>query len=170
MNKDKISELNLENILGGDDLIFQAKVLPVSGDEDKFQILFDQVIMFEEREDLHMAMKVASDFMRADVTFLLTNLDEDHHYMPQHIFEDGKKMVLTELPPGFYRLVIFMQNVENAHNTIFQPVIFQFNLKLFSFFERDETFVHTIELDRDEELAVQDSHQVRMPFSTPEKL
>lgn len=115
-------------------------------------------------------MKVASDFMRADVNYMLTNIDEEHHYMAQHIFEDGKKLILPELPPGFYRLIVFMQNVENAHNTIFQPVIFQFNLKLFSFFERDQTFVHTVELNRDDELEIRDSHQVKMPFSTPEKL
>ena len=94
--------------MGGDDLIFSAKVLPVVNEEEKFQILFDQVILFEERDDINLAVKVASDFMRADVNFILTNLDDDHHHMPQHVFEDGKKLVVPSLPLGFYRLTIFM--------------------------------------------------------------
>lgn len=48
--------------------------------------------MFEDRNDLNLAMKVTSDFMRADVNFLMTNVETGQHFMPQHIFEDSKKM------------------------------------------------------------------------------
>ena len=109
INKDKISALTLENISGLKEMLFEARVQPV-GDEDgpRFQILLDQVILFEERDDLNLAMRVASDFMRADINFVLIDIQTEHHYMPQHIFEDAKKLVIPELPPGFYRLMIFM--------------------------------------------------------------
>ena len=95
--------------------------------------MFDDVVVFEDRDDLNMIMKVSSDFLRADVNFIVNHLDTDHHFMAQHIFEDAKKMALPELIPGAYRFVIFMQNVEVSRNTIFQPVLFSINFRFFSF-------------------------------------
>ena len=92
-------------------------------------------------------MKASSDFLRADVTFVMINLETEHHFMSQHIFEDSKKMILPELVPGFYRIIVFMQNVETPRNTIFQPVIYSFNFRLFSFIERDHTFLHEVKVD-----------------------
>ena len=82
------------------------------------------MVFFEERDDLNIIMKANSDFLRADVQFMLIGLSTDHHYMPQHKFEDSKKMVIMDLPPDYYRIVVFMQNIEMARNTIFQPVLF----------------------------------------------
>jgi len=93
--------------------------------------------MFEERDDLNLAMKVSSDFLRCDIDFVMISVDDDHHYMPQHRFEDGKKLLIMDMPPGYYRIIVFTQNVEMARNTIFQPVLFSFNFRMFSFIERD---------------------------------
>lgn len=122
--------------------------MPVSEKGEKFQILADEVVLFEDRDDLNLAMKVSSDFLRADVTFVMVDLETNHHYMSQHIFEDAKKMILPELTPGFYRVIVFMQNVEATRNTIFQPVLYSFNFRLFSFIERDHTFLHEVKTDR----------------------
>lgn len=64
-------------------------------------------------------MKVSSDFLRSDINFVLIAIEDDHHYMPQHRFEDGQKMSIIDLAPGYYRLIIFTQNIEMARNTIF---------------------------------------------------
>ena len=116
--------------------------------DEKFQILVDEIVLFEDRDDLNLAMKVSSDFIRADVTFVMIEMETDHHYMAQHIFEDAKKMIVPELTPGFYRMIVFMQNVEAPRNTIFQPVLYSFNFRLFSFIERDHTFIHEVKKDR----------------------
>jgi hypothetical protein len=108
------------------------------------------VILFEERDDLNLAFRVASDFMRADINYVLIHIESEHKYMPQHTFEDAKKLVVPELPPGYYRLMIFMQNVEVARNTIFQPIVFQFSFKVFSFNGHDNTFVHLMGVEDDE--------------------
>lgn len=50
-------------------------------------------------------------------------------------------MAVPELPPGFFRMIVFLQNVDDSHNTIFQPAIFSFNLNLFSFYARDHTYI-----------------------------
>jgi len=42
-------------------------------------------------------------------------------------------MIVPELPPGFFRLMIFMQNLESAGNMTIKPVGFKFHFKLFSF-------------------------------------
>ena len=65
-------------------------------------------MMFEERDDLNLAMKISSDFLRSDVNFVLIHDETDHHFMPQHVFEDSKKMSIPEMVPGIYRLIIFM--------------------------------------------------------------
>ena len=38
--------------------------------------------MFEERDDLNLAMKVSADFLRCDINFVMISVDDDHHYMP----------------------------------------------------------------------------------------
>lgn len=38
--------------------------------------------MFQERDDLNLAMKATSDFMRADVNFIMTEVITGVHYMP----------------------------------------------------------------------------------------
>ena len=56
-----------------------------------------------------------------------------------------------------------MQNVENANNVIFQPAIFSFNFRLFSFHERVSAFVAP---DSDHEKGV----KLMMSYTSPEKL
>ena len=68
---------------------------------------------------------------------MMIGLSTDHHYMPQHKFEDSKKMLIMDLPPDYYRFIVFMQNVEMARNTIFQPVLYTVNIQLASFEQRD---------------------------------
>jgi len=93
-----LSKINLGTIANQQDHFFEARILPVSDENGgKFQILFDQVLLFEDRQDLNLALKVTSDFMRADVTFILTQLDSGHNYMAQHIFEDAKKLAVVDL-------------------------------------------------------------------------
>ena len=132
-------------------------------------MLFDEVVLFEDRDDLNLAMKVSSDFLRADVNFLLVHLDTDHHFMPQHIFEDAKKMMIPDLIPGLYRIVIFMQNVDMPRNTIFQPALFSLNFRLFSFIERDATVMYPVRSPDGEELELVDEIHLRMPYSSLEK-
>jgi len=140
--------LTLENISSAEEHFFEAKVNPVAdNDKGKFTVLFDESMIFEDRDDLNLAMKISSDFLRSDVNFVLIHVESDHHFMPQHIFEDSKKMSLPEMTPGVYRLIIFMQNVEMTRNTIFQPVLFSFNFRLFSFIERDTTYVSEMTKD-----------------------
>ena len=115
-------------------------------------------------------MKVSADFLRADIMFVMISVSTDHHYMPQHKFEDSRKMLIMDLPPDYYRIIIFTQNVEMAHNVIFQPMLFSFNFRLFSFIERDKTFIHPVHIDSGGELSLGDEIQHAMPFSTPEKL
>ena len=84
-------------------------------------------------------MKVTSDFMRADVTFLMTEVATGQHFMPQHIFEDSKKMQVPMLEPGYYRIIVFMQNADMVAEAKFSPVLYSFNFKLFSFDQRSKT-------------------------------
>lgn len=102
---------------------------------------------------------------------MVTHLDTDHHFMPQHIFEDAKKMALPELIPGAYRFVIFMQNVEVSRNTIFQPVLFSVNFRFFSFEERTETYMYPIIDFGSETKDVELGEQIhlQMPYSSEEK-
>ena len=114
-------------------------------------------------------MKVSSDFLRSDVNFLLIHLDTDHHFMPQHRFEDAKKLSLPDLIPGLYKIVIFMQNVENGHNVIFEPVLFSFNFRFFSFVERDQTTIVPVTNYDGDNFEVGDEIVLRMPYAPPEK-
>ena len=80
-------------------------------------------------------------------------------------------MIVPELPPGYFRLMIFMQNLEAGISTKIKPVVFKFHFKLFSFVERGETFVQRMTLGGTEEsLAVGNTFKILMPFSSPEKL
>ena len=97
--------------------------------------------MFEDRDDLNLAMKVTSDFMRADVTFMLTNVLTGQHFLPQHIFEDSKKMMLPSLDTGFYRLMVYMQNVDMVKAVPFEPVVYSYSFRLFSFEQRSKTHI-----------------------------
>ena len=119
---------------------------------------------------MNLAMKVASDFLRADVNFVMIHVETNHHFMPQHIFEDAKKMILPELPPGHFRIIIFMQNAEVSMNTIFEPALFSFNFRFFSFEERGTTYVHRVTVDAHDELQLGEAIHLKMPFSTPEKM
>lgn len=77
-----ISEMSLKSISADKEQFFQASVLPHNKENGKFQILFDDVLVFEDRNDLNIAMKVNSDFMRADINFIFTEIDTEHHYLP----------------------------------------------------------------------------------------
>jgi hypothetical protein len=96
-------------------------------------VLWQGIVQFEERDDLNMAMKVVSDFMRADVNYIMTEVNTGAHFTAQHIFEDSKKMQVPMLQPGFYRIIVFMQNVDMVAKANFQPVLYSFNFRLFSF-------------------------------------
>jgi hypothetical protein len=63
-----------------------------------------------------------------------------------------------------------MQNVDMARNTVFEPAIFSFNFRFFSFEEKSTTFVHPVALDHAGELTLGEPLTLKMPFSTPEKL
>ena len=128
------------------------------------------MVIFEERDDMNLAMKVSSDFLRADVNFVMIHVDSDHHFLPQHSFEDAKKLVVPDLAPGYYRIIVFMQNVDMARNTAFEPALFSFNFRFFSFFERSGTFVHPVSLDHAGELTLGEPLTLTMPFSSPEKV
>ena len=84
----KTSKISLEELTADKEKFFEIKVKPVTDGNGKFQVLYDQVLHFEDRSDLNLALKVSSDFMRADVHFLFTEVVSNHHYMPQYIFED----------------------------------------------------------------------------------
>ena len=86
--------LTLENISSEVPKFFEARVLTTADDNGKFQTLYDEVVMFEERDDMNMVMKVSSDFLRSNVNFILIHVDSGHHFVPQHTFEDAKKLVL----------------------------------------------------------------------------
>ena len=80
-------------------------------------------------------------------------------------------MIVPELPPGYFRLMIFMQNLEAAGNMTIKPVVFKFHFKLFSFVQRDQTFVQRMTLvGTQESLGVAETIKLLMPFSSPEKL
>ena len=128
------------------------------------------MVIFEERDDMNLAMKVSSDFLRADVNFVMIHVDSEHHFLPQHTFEDSKKLVVPDLAPGYYRIIVYMQNVEMARNTAFEPALFSFNFRFFSFVEKDTTFVHPVSVDHAGELALGEPITLKMPFSTPEKV
>lgn len=116
-------------------------------------------------------MKVTSDFMRADVTFLMTEVATGQHFMPQHIFEDSKKMQAPMLEPGYYRIIVFMQNADMVAQAKFTPVLYSFNFKLFSFDQRSKTEIQQVQLDDSGNMVeVVDSVEIIMPFSSPEKM
>ena len=119
-------------------------------------------------------MKVSSDFLRADVNFVMVEMETDHHYNPQHHFEDSKKMVIHDLPTGLYRVMVYMQNVQYGTASIFDHVTFSFNFRLFSFHDRDTTFLQAVHFDQHGELIpeehMDDPVEVVMAFSTPEKM
>ena len=101
--------ISLAAIAAKEENYFEARIQPITDDDtSKFQILFDEVVSFEERDDLNLIMKASSDFLRADINFVIIGLSTDHHYMPQHKFEDSKKLVIMDLPPDFYRIIVFM--------------------------------------------------------------
>lgn len=130
--------------------------------------------MFEDREDLSLAMKTVSDFMRADVSFVMTNVVSGQHFMPQHIFEDSKKMQIPEVEAGFYRIIVFMQSVEyhGGSKVRFEPVIYSFNFRLFSFEQRSETKIYEISVHGEDydQINVIQAVDHMMAFSSPEKM
>ena len=73
-------------------------------------MLYDEEFLVEDTEDLNLMAKINSDFLRADVNFLLIHVESNHIFKPQHIFESGKKLALMNIPGGIYRLLIFTQN------------------------------------------------------------
>ena len=74
--------LTLENISSEVPKFFEARVLTTADDNGKFQTLYDEVVMFEERDDMNMVMKVSSDFLRSNVNFILIHVDSGHHFVP----------------------------------------------------------------------------------------
>ena len=79
----KVSKINLDTITSFKENYFEAKIQPMTDEEGgKWQILYDEIFVFEERDDLNLLVKVNSDFLRADVQFMLIGLGTDHHYMP----------------------------------------------------------------------------------------
>ena len=171
-NDDHIDQLSLTTATDAKDRFFKAEVREANEHNGKFSVLWQGILEFEERDDLNLAMKVSSDFMRADVTYLLTQVSTGAHFMPQHIFEDSKKMQVPMLEPGFYRIIVFMQNAEmHLAQAKFAPVIYSFNFKLFSFDQRSRTTINNVELDNnDVELRHLESVEVVIPFSSPEKM
>ena len=77
-----VSKLTLANISSEEPKFFEARVLTTSGDNGKFQTLYDEVVLFEERDDLNLVMKVSSDFLRSNVNFALIHIDSGHHFAP----------------------------------------------------------------------------------------
>ena len=78
----EVSAISLETISSLDEHFFEARILPVSDDNGKFQTLYDEGVIFEDRDDMNLAMKVSSDFLRADVNFVLIHVDSEHHLLP----------------------------------------------------------------------------------------
>ena len=76
----EVSAISLETISSLDEHFFEAKILPVSEDNGKFQTLYDEVVIFEDRDDMNLAMKVSSDFLRANVNFVMIHVDSEHHF------------------------------------------------------------------------------------------
>ena len=67
--------------------------------------------MFADKAGQNLLVKVNSDFLRADINFVLINQDSGHTYRPRHRMEDTKKLLIIDMPPGTYRLIIFAQNL-----------------------------------------------------------
>ena len=48
-------------------------------------------------------------------------------------------MQVPMLEPGYYRIIVFMQNADMVAQAKFTPVLYSFNFKLFSFDQRSKT-------------------------------
>ena len=130
-------DLSINNFFvdGPTSAFFETSIRAAADDDDTFQIILDQEVRFEAKTGQNLLAKATSDFLRADVNFMLINTDSKHVYRPQHRMEDTKKLLVNDLPAGVYRLVIFVQNCEsrNLLGTPLRSQKFSFRMGLWSF-------------------------------------
>ena len=81
-------------------------------------------------------------------------------------------MQVPELPSGFYRIIVFMQNLSTRKKVSFEPVIYSFGFRLFSFVQRSSTKITQIRVEGEDfdQIEVEKVVKVRMPFSSFSKL
>jgi hypothetical protein len=101
-------------------------------------VLYDQYFTVEDKEDLNLQAMIKSDFIRANVNFFFVHVDSGHNYLPNFIFEGGKKLAVSSIPGGTYRLVIFSQNCADDKGLRFKAMHFQFRF-IFNSFEESQT-------------------------------
>ena len=80
----KVNDISVKNFFveGSQPTIFETPIRTASDEDDKFQIILDQKMKFEEKTGQNLLVKVTSDFLRADVNFMVINADSKHIYRP----------------------------------------------------------------------------------------
>lgn len=164
-----VNDISVKNFFGEGDAsptVFEAQIKAASDEEDRYQIILDQEVKFAEKAGQNLLIKVNSDFLRADINFVLINQDSGHTYRPQHRMEDTKKLLIIDLPPGVYRLIIFSQNLSKSNGVSLKQMQFNFRMSLWSFEKAGKAQIKFKQPGSDEFK----TKRVSQKFTTPQKL